>query len=65
MFPNFCGAMGFAGWLVMLVVWAGLVALMVWGVARLFPDRPGPTGPTVPKRRQPDAPPSLIESGRR
>jgi hypothetical protein len=65
MFPNFCGAMGFAGWLAMLVVWAGLVALMVWGIARLFPDRPGPAEPTVPLRRQPDAPPSLIESGRR
>lgn len=40
MFPSFCGPMGMAGWLLMLLVWAGLVALTVWGIARLFPDHP-------------------------
>jgi hypothetical protein len=41
MFPDFCGAMGFTGWLLMLVLWAGVVTAVVWGVARLFPG----TGP--------------------
>lgn len=65
MFPNFCGAMGFAGWLVMLLVWTGLIALVVWAITRLFPDRPHPASPTLPQPRQPDDAPSLIESGRR
>lgn len=42
MFPNFCGSMGLLGWLVMLLVWGGLIALVVWGIALLFPDRPSP-----------------------
>jgi hypothetical protein len=63
MFPTFCGAIGLAGWLVMLLVWVGLVSLMVWGIARLFPDHPRTTGPAVSKAHNPDdAPKSLVES---
>lgn len=66
MFPNFCGAMGLAGWLAVLLIWASLVSLVVWGIARLFPDHPLPTGPAVasPPRSE-DAPESLVESGQR
>lgn len=42
MIPSFCGAMGLTGWMAMLVVWTSLVALAVWAIARLFPDRPAP-----------------------
>ncbi len=62
MFPHFCGAMGVAGWLVMLLVWTGLIGLVVWAVTRLFPCRPRPA---PPQPRQPDDAPSLIESARR
>ena len=49
----------------MLLVWAGLVALVVWGIARRFPDRPSRTEPTASQHRPPeDASPSLTESGR-
>ena len=62
MFPNLCAAMGFASWLVILLVWTGLIALVVWGITRLFPDRPPPV---PPQPRKPDDRRSLIESGRR
>jgi hypothetical protein len=66
MFPTFCGAMGPAGWASMLLVWVGLVALTVWGIARLFPDRPAPAEPAVREPQQPAAAPlSPIRSGRR
>jgi hypothetical protein len=66
MFPNFCGATGMVGWLVMVVVWAGLIGLAVWGITRLFPSRPGPVEPTVPQPRQADdVSPSLVDSGQR
>ncbi len=65
MFPNVCGAMGLTGWLVMLLVWTGLIALVVWAITRLFPDPPGPTPPQLPQPRQPDDAASLIKSGRR
>lgn len=42
MIPSFCGTMGLTGWMAMLVVWTSLVALAVWAIARLFPDRPAP-----------------------
>jgi hypothetical protein len=64
MYPNFCGAIGLAGWLAMLLTWTGLVAVVVWGVTRLFP---GPSGPVPPDRRPgeaSEAPPSLVDSGR-
>lgn len=65
MFPNFCSAMGFAGWLVMLLVWTGLIGLVVWAITRLFPDRPRSAPPLPPQARQPDDAPSLIESAPR
>jgi hypothetical protein len=55
MFPSFFGVIGVAGWLVMLLVWTGLVALVVWTITRLFPDRPRPTPPAWPQRRHDDA----------
>ena len=64
MFPNFCGPMGFAGWLVMLLVWTAVIALVVWGITRLFPDRPHPAPPALAQPRQSDEAPWLIESGR-
>ena len=64
MFPNFCGSMGFAGWLTMLLIWTGLVAVAVWGIARLFPDRPRRAEPPPPPP-QAETPPSLIDSSRR
>ena len=66
MFPVYCGAMGFAGWIVMLLVWAALVALVVWGIARLFPDRPR-TGASTDAggRTAEDSPSEPVESGRR
>ena len=49
MYPSFCGEMGFAGWLTMLVLWTGLVALVVWVVAKLFPGQaPSPANPPGP-----------------
>ncbi len=33
--------MGVVGWLVMLLVWAGLLALIAWAVTRLVLDRGG------------------------
>jgi hypothetical protein len=65
MFPNFCGAMGVAGWLVMLLVWTGLIALVVWAITRLFPGRPSPNPPQLLQPRQPDDAASPIKSGRR
>ena len=68
MFPTFCGPMGVTGWLLMLLFWAGLIALVVWGIARLFPDRHEPTEPLVsPQRRrgEEETPSPLVDSGRR
>ncbi|MEU7872201.1 hypothetical protein [Dactylosporangium sp. NPDC049140] len=39
MFPAYCSALGLTGWLLMLGLWVAVVALVVWGVTRLFPDR--------------------------
>ena len=64
MFPSFCGAMGLAGWLVMLLVWGVLIAVAVWGVTRLFPDRTDT--PTPPRQRQgEDVVPPLVDTNRR
>jgi hypothetical protein len=51
MVSSFCGAMGVAGWLIMLLAWAALIAAVVWGIARLFPDRPDATVPAPPRQR--------------
>ena len=66
MVPSFCGAMGFAGWIAMLAIWAAMVALVVWGIARLFPDQPDSSKASMPAREEPEKKPSpLIGSGRR
>ncbi|HSK99092.1 MAG TPA: hypothetical protein VK869_02025 [Rubrobacteraceae bacterium] len=39
---------GFFGWLWMLIpllFWGGLLAVIVWAVARIFPNRPSSGGP--------------------
>ena len=65
MFPVYCGAMGFAGWLVMLLVWAALVGLVVWGIARLFPDRPRVGGSADARGRNvEDSPSEPVDSAR-
>jgi hypothetical protein len=66
MFPTFCGAMGIAGWVAMVLVWTAAVGLAVWAIARLFPDRTGPPPPAPPPSpRQPQVEPPLTESIRR
>lgn len=69
MLPSFCGAMGTAGWLVMLLMWGALIAVVVWAITRLFPDR---TTPTPPPPQPPPPPPQsdkaaepIISTGRR
>jgi hypothetical protein len=64
MFPSFCGAMGAAGWLVMLLVWGVLIAAVVWGIARLFPDRTDATVPEPRQRHGEDVEAPLVESHR-
>jgi hypothetical protein len=46
MFGGVCGPLGWTGWVVMAVVWTGLIALVVWAIARLFPQRPTPPPPS-------------------
>ena len=65
MVSSFCGAMGVAGWLIMLLAWAALIAAVVWGIARLFPDRADATVPAPPRQRHgEDAEAPLAESHR-
>ena len=45
MFGGLCGPIGLTGWLVMGVVWTGVTAVVVWAIARLFPERPPPAPP--------------------
>ncbi|HEX5995145.1 MAG TPA: hypothetical protein VFY84_08410, partial [Jiangellales bacterium] len=45
MFGALCGPMGLTGWVVMAAVWTGLIALVVWSIARLFPQRLAATPP--------------------
>ena len=35
-----CGQMGPGGWLAMITFWVVVVAVVVWGVSRLFPAQP-------------------------
>ena len=35
-----CGQMGLGGWLAMITFWVVVVAVVVWGVSRLFPAQP-------------------------
>ena len=46
MFSGLCGPMGVTGWLVMAALWTGLIALVVWAIARLFPQGPSPAPPS-------------------
>lgn len=39
---GYCGAMGWSGWLMMAGFWIGFLALVVWGVTRLFPSARSP-----------------------
>jgi len=48
MCPSFCGVAGLGGWLVMLLVWATLIVMVVWGIRWLFPDRIPPADPPGP-----------------
>jgi hypothetical protein len=63
-----CGPMGLTGWVVTWTVWTGLIALVVWTIARLFPERaaPGPppagVGP-APASRMGDQPESAEPTG--
>lgn len=52
MFPGFCGAPGFAGWLAMVLLWVGVIAAVVWGIARLFPQRPAASPGGAPARER-------------
>ncbi len=38
-----CTQMGVGGWTWMIVFWVAVVALVVWGVSRLFPARRVPS----------------------
>jgi putative membrane protein len=49
MMDGWDGGMGAAGWIVMMLFWVGLVAVIVWAVANLFPSRAGRAG-GVPER---------------
>jgi Flp pilus assembly protein TadB len=50
-FPSFCGGTGVAGWLVMLLLWGGLIAAVLWGIAWLSPQRPAASSLTGPVDR--------------
>ncbi|WP_432825995.1 hypothetical protein [Dactylosporangium sp. CA-092794] len=63
MIPAYCSALGLAGWLLMLAFWVAVVALVVWGVTRLFPDRPR-TGPPPPPADDQSQRPAATSSGR-
>ncbi|GAA0458228.1 hypothetical protein Aca07nite_64500 [Actinoplanes capillaceus] len=52
MVPSFYSATGAAGWLIMLLAWVALIAMAVWGIKRLFPDRNQTTAPTSPQHHQ-------------
>lgn len=69
MFPSYCTSLGFAAWVLMLLIWAAVVAAVVWGVTRLFPStrpRPDPTlvsPPTPPaEATTPDADRALADA---
>jgi hypothetical protein len=36
--------MGVVGWVCVVLLWAALVAVVVWGITRLFPERTGDDG---------------------
>lgn len=46
-----CNQMGAGDWLSMIVLWVAIVALIVWGVSRLFPAQPAPDARAVLESR--------------
>ena len=42
-----CGQMGAGGWLAMIAFWVVVVAIVVWGVSRLFPAQTEPDAHAV------------------
>ncbi|WP_024288373.1 hypothetical protein [Cellulomonas sp. KRMCY2] len=46
-----CTQTGAGGWLSMVVLWVAVVALIVWGVGRLFPAQPAPDAYAVLESR--------------
>jgi hypothetical protein len=60
---TWCNGMGVGGWLVVIVLWMGFLALTVWAITRLFPLSPGPgdtvdTAPRAPAPRVPRTEPA-------
>jgi hypothetical protein len=53
---------GFAGWILVAVLWAGFLALVLWAVSQLFPNRrwAGADRPT-PAPGRPSCPPAEVE----
>lgn len=49
MMDGWDNGMGVFGWTIMVLLWVGLVALIVWAVANLFPGRSG-GGDSAPER---------------
>ena len=35
---GYCSSMGLGGWLVMIGLWVAFLAVVAWGVSRLFPS---------------------------
>lgn len=35
---GYCTALGPLGWLLMVLLWTGVLATAVWGISRLFPS---------------------------
>lgn len=60
MFPGgFCGNPGVLDWVLMIGFWAGLLAVAVWTVARLFPTSGNRHDPVaVPEQPAPPEEPS-------
>ena len=38
MFGGYCAGWGVAGWVLMIGLWGGLLAVVVWAVTRIFPS---------------------------
>lgn len=48
---GYCGAWGVGGWLLMLGLLGGFIALVMWAVSRLFPAEPRPGADELLDRR--------------
>ena len=38
MFGGYCAGWGVAGWVLMIGLWGGFLAVVVWAVTRIFPS---------------------------